>query len=153
MVRPVPTLILTEQEVLLALSGGLAELGALGGSLAGPAGAVGGASGARAGARVAKLDGRRRDWSSPLPETVLDRLRLALGEPHEWRTETPEGERTALVGVVGSGAMSMNPCVIEVLHHPLGVQLAAHAREGLIKQRTCEKALERIEREVLGPTP
>lgn len=51
-----------------------------------------------------------------------------------------------LRGVVGSGVGSLNPAyviiIVDVLTSTIGI--AAHAKEGLIKQRTAQKAVAKV---------
>lgn len=58
----------------------------------------------------------------------------------------PNGPITVLRSVVGSGFWDMNPTyVIAVLEPDRGmISIAAHAKEGLIKQHSAEKAVRRL---------
>ncbi len=61
----------------------------------------------------------------------------------------PSGSERTVSGVIGGGFMNMNPAVVEVRIAPRveGRCLAAltgNAKEGLIKQRTGEKAVRRV---------
>ena len=49
-----------------------------------------------------------------------------------------------MVGLVGSGTWNMNPCVMQLIWSERELYATAHAREGLIKQKTCAKALNRL---------
>ena len=62
-----------------------------------------------------------------------------------------EDSQTVWRGIVGSGFASMNPAyVIIVLDRQAAtLGIAAHAKEGLIRQRTAQKAVSRV-RETLG---
>ena len=39
----------------------------------------------------------------------------------------------------------MNPCTVQIVWSAEELHAYAHAREGLVKQRTCAKALQRLE--------
>lgn len=39
----------------------------------------------------------------------------------------------------------MNPCMVQIVWSAEELHAYAHAREGLVKQRTCAKALQRLE--------
>jgi hypothetical protein len=67
------------------------------------------------------------------------------------------GPEPTVAGVVGGGFMNMNPAVVEVRIAPLvgggcRASVTGTAKEGLIKQRTGEKAVRRVlgAREVAG---
>ncbi|HIW90593.1 MAG TPA: hypothetical protein H9870_02885 [Candidatus Corynebacterium avicola] len=128
---------------------GLGALGALGGGAgAGGAGASGGAQGGRLGARLTKLDGEQQMYSSPSSDahrqTVQDDF---FGGTEYVKTDEESGPGEPIlkmVGVVGSGAMNMNPCVVQLVWSARELHAYAHAKEGLIKQRTCAKALLRL---------
>lgn len=157
---PESSLFLSRAEVAAALEGGLASLGAVSGAVgggigAGLAGAAGGASGGRSGARIGarftKQDSQRRQWSHPGSPEHLHRLRQFLQYPQERALTAPDGSRVVgLYAIVGSGSMKLNPCVVEAIWDTSGLQVVAHALEGLIKQRTCAKALDQLQQEVFG---
>ncbi len=154
-------LFLSPAEITAALEGSLASLGAVGGGLGGMAGGgiaggVGGASGGRIGARMGtrwftKLDSRRRDWPQPSSPELVGRLHEFLQHPQQRELTAPDGSSVVgLYAMLGSGSMNLNPCVIETVWDASGLHAVAHAREGLIKQRTCEKLLDRLQAEVFG---
>src|SRR5690625_419816 len=169
---PESPLFLSPAEVTAALENGLAGLGTAGGAVGGgigggasagmvggAAGAAGGASGGRLGARLGtrlftKLDSRRRHWPQPSTPELADRLHQFLQHPQQRELTAPDGSSVVgLYAMVGSGSMNLNPCVIETVWDASGLQAVAHAREGLIKQRTCEKLLDRLQTEVFGAGP
>src|SRR5699024_10582121 len=119
----------------------------IGGGAAGAfGGASGGGAGARLGTRFTKRDSRRRQWAHPGSPAHEHRLRQFLRDPQERALTAPDGSAVVgLYAIVGSGSMQMNPCVVEAVWDASGLQVVAHAMEGLIKQRTCEKALDRLE--------
>ena len=51
-------------------------------------------------------------------------------------------EENHLIIVAGSGAMQMNPAVVELRFSGTGVEMTAWAKEGLIKQHTAQKAIQ-----------
>lgn len=55
-----------------------------------------------------------------------------------------DSERGRLVLVTTSGLMNMNPAVVELSVSGGAVYADAHAKEGLVKQHTAEKAVERV---------
>lgn len=149
--------VLSIDEVKRVLTEGLAALGSVGGSMGGaigggPAGALGGASGGRAGAPLGawltRLDGEERTLRFPRTEANLQRARQEFfgGNAMERIGEVSgAGEDAVLMaGLVGSGAASMNPCVVQAVWSAHEVHVTAHANEGLIKQRTCARALQRF---------
>ena len=60
-------------------------------------------------------------------------------------------EENHLIITVASGAMQMNPAVVELLFSGAGVEITAWAKEGLIKQHTAQKAIQTC-RKALGLT-
>ena len=155
-----PPLFLSTAEIAAALEDGLAALGAVGGAVggglgAGVPGALGGASGggfgARVGARFAKPDSERRHWPQPSTPALVARLRTFLQQPQDRQLTAADGTPVlGLVGMVGSGSMNLNPCLVEAVWDAAGLQVVAHAKEGLIKQRTCAKTLDRLQQEVFS---
>ena len=51
-------------------------------------------------------------------------------------------EENHLIIIAGSGAMQMNPAVVELRFSDTGVEMTAWAKEGLIKQHTAQKAIQ-----------
>jgi hypothetical protein len=49
-----------------------------------------------------------------------------------------------IVAVKSAGFMNMNPCVYEIALEPEIIVISTYAREGLINQNTCEKAIKNI---------
>ena len=149
------------------LEGELAKLGAVGGAVGGAigsaagaamtdgpytpgagGGAAGGALGAKIGAKLMKDTSHEKTVELDEPaDAALRRVVQALdqaGEIHPSETDAP-GARA----VVGAGALNMNPAVVDATIEPLGenrtrVNLRAAAKEGLIKQKTAEKAIEQV---------
>lgn len=54
------------------------------------------------------------------------------------------------VGVKGSGFFNLNPCVLEIVLKQNDLAIFAYAKEGLIKQNTCLKAINMFEKRVFG---
>lgn len=150
-----PSPLLPPDQVLDVLTDVLGELGAAGGAIGGRigggfAGQVGGRSGGRLGGRLGvrltRMRGEHRTVSAPgTPESFWALHRclamVVLADPG----------RGHLAGVIGSGALNMNPAVVQALWSPRGLELTAHAREGLIAQKTAPKALDRLEEALIGP--
>jgi hypothetical protein len=88
--------------------------------------------------------------ASPLDE-VFAHVAGQLGSIGRVAAQTGPGDGKALVrGVVGSGAMNLNPAVITVTMTSATdgstiVHIRGAAKEGLIKQRAGEKAAKRLE--------
>ncbi|SJM71776.1 hypothetical protein [Gulosibacter sp. 10] len=137
-----PSPILPPEQVdalLIDLNG---ELGALGGSFGrGPWAAAGGRSGGRLGAKLfTRIVGDSRELRLPLsPDSfvlVRDSFRTTI---------EADLHRGLAVGIVPSGALSMNPAVVQARWRGADLLLTAHANEGLIGQRTAERALDHVE--------
>jgi len=69
-----------------------------------------------------------------------------------------DGNREGVRGVVGAGALNMNPAVVRVQATPLApemskVRVRAVAKEGLIKQRAGQEAAARIHDHLAGVFP
>jgi hypothetical protein len=74
-----------------------------------------------------------------------------LQDSHEIESSNP-----AVVAVIGSGFMNLNPCMIsiEIVSHSDKETIAiirGGAKEGLVKQHTAEKAVKRVI-EAIGTT-
>lgn len=131
----------------LGAAGGMIG-GAIGGGVTGLAASVGGAAGGRSGGRSGaeftakkfnKILGDSRILNVPLSPETVEVLASSLKEVG--LVSVDEGQ---VAGIVGSGAMSMNPTVVQGLWQEDQLHLCAHALEGLIKQRTAQKALDKI---------
>ena len=55
--------------------------------------------------------------------------------------ESHENNIYYAVGIKGSGFFNLNPCVLEVVLKQNNLEIVAHAKEGLIKQKTCLKGM------------
>ncbi|MGC5628833.1 hypothetical protein ACPYO6_12000 [Georgenia sp. Z1344] len=155
-VRDHPTPILTPEEVRHLLVEANADLGARGGAVGGAigggiggaaagalGGSVGGRSGGRSGGRLGarlftKVYGSQR--VVPIPPTPEREAALAAVLHTVLRQD-----RQALIGLMGSGSMNMNTAVVQVQWHPNQAVITAHGLEGIIKQRTSGKAIDRLE--------
>jgi|GEM_PF-3006583 len=133
-----------------AWSGGVGGMagGAASGPVSGVAGAYGGKSGGRAGARwgarhLTRMDGDYATFPVTPSEENLQavRERVFAGRLQE-STDGYTGARQFIGIVVGPGLRGMNPCVMQLIWYAQELRATAHAREGLIKQHTCEKALQ-----------
>ncbi|HEY2641768.1 MAG TPA: hypothetical protein VGI66_18000 [Streptosporangiaceae bacterium] len=129
-----------EDAILVA---GAARLGAFSGS--------GGAAGATFAARRLRKRDHELDIviEKPCDETFAQVIRAvgALGTVIE--AATPVLGVAMIRGVIGAGYMNVNPAVVTVSMTAKGVgQTAVHirgaAKEGLISQRTAQKAAERL---------
>ncbi|MDN5855722.1 MAG: hypothetical protein L0K86_23345 [Actinomycetia bacterium] len=154
----VPSPLLPVADVEHLLVEGIADLGALGGGLGGALGGglpgrVGGASGGRTGGRFGARHLTRLDG-----DQLTVRVERSAGNLHTVRTGffggraqesvgTPPGtnaDAVLMIGAIGAGAMSMNLCVVQLVWFARELHATAHAKEGLIKQRTCAKALQTL---------
>lgn len=80
------------------------------------------------------------------PQDAIEQVVAILGK-HGAYLDRPDA--SVVRAVVGSGALNMNPAEVEIRVEPIGetrsrVHVEATAEEGLIKQRTAEKAVTRI---------
>ena len=74
---------------------------------------------------------------------------VAIGRLGKLLGSRQEGPDPMIAGVVGSGFLRLNPAVIEVRFAPLDggrcwATVIGTAKEGMVKQRTAEKAVQRI---------
>ncbi|WP_144794884.1 hypothetical protein [Kocuria palustris] len=148
-----PVLSLTEVEA--RLDARLAELGAMGGAVGGgfgagtagtAAGSAGGAHGAGVGSRhLTRLDGAEAELAAPRDPELVRAVRQELfGGAADEAWSGPGGSVLHMTGMVGSGWAGLNPCIVQLVWTERGLSAAAHAREGLARQRTCSRALERL---------
>jgi len=158
---------LTEREaavLLAATKDALAKAGALGGSL-GAFGSLGAERGGSAGGRFGARFTRPRTAAAVLEvkqdvEVVRERARRAIAE-HGALIDDPNGAGDGAVwGVVRSGALDMVPALVRVAVEAgagAGGGALAHVRatgrEGLIKQRIGEKAVDRLRAAIEGGAP
>ena len=130
--------------------------GGLGGGLSGFAsGALGGRVGGRAGARWATKR-LRVDTAELILNLAASTTRIVTVATdilsHEGEViegSVADGNREGVRGVIGAGALNMNPAVVRVQATPLApemsqVRVRAVAKEGLIKQRAGQEAAARI---------
>jgi len=134
----------------------LAKLGGLGGAFGGGSLAgLGGSIGAKFAARYLPTETRTVKIAlNATPEEaiqlgffVLTKLGKLLGEGYDG------SPYPLLRAVVGSGYLNMNPAVVylEILEgssDTCEVTITAAAKEGLIKQRTADKAIQRVASEL-----
>ena len=159
--RPEGSAVMDDEEEILA-----AELGKLGAKGAGIGAAVGAelgtasdpAGNSRGGAWGAALAGRRlrRDvgeaeitLAAPLDEVFVRVVSLIEAMGRLVVQAGPTDRRAVVRGIVGAGAMNLNPAVVTATLAAAGesgtkVQLRGAAKEGLIKQRAGQKAVERL---------
>lgn len=132
----------------------LAKVGALGGGIgAGLAGALGGALGAGLTAKILPTVDYQYcvTYKGPLDHAV----RAAYGaiiasEGYRKMINTDAHfDLPVFSAIIGSGALNMNPAVVCVVVEGMdeantNIHISGSAKEGLIKQRTAEKAVMRI---------
>ena len=139
----------------------LAKLGAAGGAVGGLAGglvgSIGGGIGGAAGAawaqqRLPTVQVEQKFQAAVDPETVLKSAFEAMKKVGKIVEPDPEVDEVALpavLAVVGAGFFNLNPAVVQfVILHGEGnqteFQISASAKEGLIKQKTSQKAIGRV---------
>jgi hypothetical protein len=125
--------------------------GSLSGSLAGKAGALGGRIGAGFAAKYLPTESYSEKLVLKIaPETVLKlgfSLLTKLGELQA--ADSENSPYPTLKAIIGSGFLNMNPAIvyIEILAGDATsceLVITAAAKEGLIKQRTAFKAVQRL---------
>ncbi len=136
-----------DAELEQLLRDGLGDVGARGGKLGGPSAKLGGRFGARLSAAI--LPVRHHEEAIELlslsPEEAARLAEDVLA--HHGRTVwvRRELDEHQVRGVIGSGALDMNPAVVDVHVRPGGrVVVHAAAKEGLIPQRTARKAVRKV---------
>lgn len=139
---------LTEKQIQDILTSGLAAMGALGGSFGGMGAAGGGAIGGAIGAKITPT--AHLEESMPVTDmtATLTKLREFLQELPNNTVGEDAQETYTLIGVIGSGFLNMNPCVIECELSSNSLKIFAHAKEGLIKQNTCRKGIDMLKKEL-----
>jgi hypothetical protein len=83
------------------------------------------------------------------PRDALSLVFVTLSNIGQMLTEDVDHEKPTLRAVIGSGFLGLNPAVVEVSLDLVSdeitkVRVRATAKEGLIKQRTAEKAIQRL---------
>lgn len=133
----------TDPEIDSVLTAQLGELGAKS-SLFGAGG-----HGARWSAKRLKTETAHEVIDVPRAEhdRILATLNDSLSGGGTSATSGPSDDSVITTrGIVGSGFASMNPAyvIIVVDRQSSTVGIAAHAKEGLIKQRTAQKAVDKV---------
>lgn len=137
----------------------LAKLGRNSGALGGLAGAglagaagggLGGGTGAAWAARRLPSRGAEVTVEVPMnPRAALTAAFRALSTVGEIVADEVTPDEPVLRAVVGAGTLGLNPAVIELSVEAISeaeakITVRATAKEGLIKQHTAEKALQRV---------
>jgi hypothetical protein len=132
-------------EIEAVLGQRLAGLGALGCALGGASGAGAGAAWAAKRLKTETAADTRRFDPRRSGDVLASLSRLLECAPEYQRPDGQDGTAT-LRGVIGSGFGRMNPTYILAVVDTAGgsVGIAAHAKEGVIKQRSAEKAVQRV---------
>jgi hypothetical protein len=138
----------------------LAKIGAVGGSIGGSIGAglfgsitsaAGGAAGAAFAAHFLPTETYTRDHVMQSPASaalpIVTTVLSSLGQFQDNADES--APNPTVTAIIGSGFFNMNPCLVTVeitAHdaHQTCLVIAGAAKEGLIKQRTAEKAVVRV---------
>ena len=141
----------TRRDELLARE--LGKIGALGGRIGGgAAGALGGSLGAGLAARFLPSEQCRKEVTVSLDAVrVLTELAFFLHREGRLADEREAGTSPypKMSGVLGSGFFKLNPTVVHVEvigvdDHACTLLVSGAAKEGLIRQRSAEKAVGRI---------
>ncbi|WP_317440823.1 hypothetical protein [Streptomyces collinus] len=142
-----------EDEILtqaLGRVGGVA--GALGGGLAG---FLGGLFGGRLGALLTKKVSQEAELTLQCPlSAASERVRNVLAElaqPTAHNLLGPVTDQTKIMAVAGGGFGDLNPVVITIRltshgRHSTTLEIRTAAKEGLIKQRSAEKTMNKLVR-------
>jgi hypothetical protein len=129
---------------------GLGDAGARGG----PGTRAGGRFGAKLTARVLPTREHEEEIElrAPDPEQLVQDV-----VAHHGRVVRAQPDATgafAVRGVVGGGALGLNPAVVDVVVRPGGrVAVRAAAKEGLIPQKTAQKAVRRVIESLYSAAP
>lgn len=156
-VNYVPSPLVPLEEIEHILIDAIGDAGAIGGAVGGSAsGAVGGRAGGRFGAKhFNKLDGLAVTFPVPPTDAYrhLVRDQFLGGVPEQYGVGPGTHDQAyMMVGLVGSGALNMNPCHIQIVWFETSLHVTAYAKEAWIKQKTCVKAIDRLA-EVLQVRP
>ena len=135
-----------DAEVEELLREGLGDVAARAGRRFG-SGAAGGRFGARLSARL--LPVRRHEGAIELlalpPEEAVRAAEDVLDHHGRVAWSRRERDEHQVRGVIGAGAMDMNPAVVDVRVRPGGrLVVRAAGKEGLIPQRTAQKAVRKV---------
>jgi hypothetical protein len=139
----------------------LAKLGAAGGAaggvIGGVLGSIGGGIGGAAGAAWAQqylptIEVEQRFRAAVEPETVLKAAFDAMqkvGKIVEPDSEEDNAGLPTILAIVGAGFLNLNPAVVQFVivageENQTEFQISAFAKEGLIKQKTSQKAIVRV---------
>ena len=64
--------------------------------------------------------------------------------------QTNENNEHYFMAVLAPSFWRLNPCVVEVVVSGNAVRIVTYAKEGLIKQNTCQRTIDDIKKVVLG---
>ena len=93
-------------------------------------------------AKQLKTCSARKDFNSKAKDPFFDAKNALISSG---KVLEDEKEKT---GIVYAGAANLNPAVVSVKVEGSRVYIQAYAKEGLIKQKTAEKAVETVIREL-----
>ena len=135
---------------------GLGAAGARGGRVGGPAARAGGRFGGRLSARW--LPTRHHEEEVELPNVAPEDLPVLVSDvlAHHGRTVGTGSDGRGGVsvrGVIGAGTLNLNPAVVDVHGRPGRLTVHAAAKEGLIPQRTAQKAVRRVIESLYSAAP
>ncbi|MCH7903213.1 MAG: hypothetical protein IH944_01445 [Armatimonadetes bacterium] len=130
----------------------LGKLGAIGGIAGGAVGSLAGAAGARIAARFLPTEQYEQELHLQRPADAVLRQAFTLLSSQGQIIDEDESDRSEqpkISAVVGSGALNMNPTILSIAvvdwnTESCTILVFAAAKEGLIKQKTAEKAVHRF---------
>ncbi len=141
---------LKNEDIDLILEQGLAELGMVGGVIGGASAGslttaavsvLTGGSGAKIGARKIATDHKNETIVVKDDIKTSKLIRQFFGEGN---FGVDANNENYVIGLRGSGFWNMNPCVYELVQKPGELNVTTHAKEGLIKQNSCQKAIDNL---------
>ncbi|MFF5013950.1 hypothetical protein [Streptomyces sp. NPDC001165] len=140
-----------EDEILTRALGGV---GAAGGAVGGGAGGfLGGLLGGRVGALLTKKVSQEAEVTLPLPlGAAAERVRDVLAEMRQPLVSdllSPMTDQTKIMAIAGGGFGNLNPVVITIRltahgRRSTALEIRTAAKEGIIRQRSAEKAMKRL---------
>ena len=96
-------------------------------------------------AKQLKTCSARKDFNSKAKDPFFDAKNALISSG---KVLEDEKEKGLLTGIVYAGAANLNPAVVSVKVEGARVYIQAYAKEGLIKQKTAEKAVKTVIREL-----
>ena len=147
---------LTKEQVEKIIEIKLSNLGGVGGAMGGTIGSIvtddiigaplsaaagflGGSTGTKFGLKLIGLDNQQETVTIQNITQFQPIIKSYFG--NDFIYEKNENGTFYFAGIKNSGAANLNPCVMELILKGTELMIFAHAKEGLIKQKTCIKAI------------